>query len=367
MRPPFSSTKSAAAFALFLMVLLLLPGLAGKKLLPPREAIYASTPWRYGPFHCLRQEIFEEKGDIDIAFVGSSGILHGIDAPSVQKELSKALGRRATVLTFGWSWSGFDALYFISNDLLRTRKVKMLVFTEECREGGNSHHAAPYWFRFAENAGALYELSWQTQAAYYFAAIVGMPRNLLELARSNSGELTPEAANTWNQRFHTLNPTETLGSISARLGFNAPFDQPNFSDYTPVTGITTSDVCIYSPATKGEFQFSGPPCPLLQLHFAREFGALAAQYHTPLVCLHLPETAKMRNTTIRQREFWPQALGAKVEMIGIPPVKLFAGMKDEEVQRLFLDPYHLNANGAKSFTRLIVPALIQIYESQNYQ
>jgi hypothetical protein len=37
MRPAFSSTKQAAAFALLLLVLLLSPALAGRKFLPSRE------------------------------------------------------------------------------------------------------------------------------------------------------------------------------------------------------------------------------------------------------------------------------------------------------------------------------------------
>jgi len=44
MHPAFGSTKSAAAFALLLLVLLLAPLLAGKNLLPPREL--ADSLWR---------------------------------------------------------------------------------------------------------------------------------------------------------------------------------------------------------------------------------------------------------------------------------------------------------------------------------
>jgi hypothetical protein len=50
MRPAFSSTKQAAAFALLLLFVLLSPVLAGKRWLPPRECSYAVQGWDNGPY-----------------------------------------------------------------------------------------------------------------------------------------------------------------------------------------------------------------------------------------------------------------------------------------------------------------------------
>jgi len=43
MHPAFSSTKSMAAFALLLLVMLLLPVMIGRSLLPPRAESYSSV------------------------------------------------------------------------------------------------------------------------------------------------------------------------------------------------------------------------------------------------------------------------------------------------------------------------------------
>src|SRR5262249_10887463 len=142
MRPAFSSTKQAAAFALLLLVLLALPALMGKSLLPPRAEIYTSTPPELGPYDHLYRQIFKETNDIDIVFMGASRMLHDLDTPQIQKDLSRKLGRDAVVMTLAWDWAGFDADYFIAHDLLQHRKVKMLVFTDESRVGDNPHHAA---------------------------------------------------------------------------------------------------------------------------------------------------------------------------------------------------------------------------------
>jgi hypothetical protein len=52
-------------------------------------------------------------------------------------------------------------------------------------------------------------------------------------------------------------------------------------------------------------------------------------------------------------------------LLGIPPTKLFGTLTDEEVLKFFGDPYHFNQNGQEYFTRLITPALINLYETQS--
>ena len=69
MSPPFSSTRQAGAFALLLLLILLLPGVMGKSCLPPREEIYSSLPWGAGAYPYLEDQIFNQKEDIDIAFM----------------------------------------------------------------------------------------------------------------------------------------------------------------------------------------------------------------------------------------------------------------------------------------------------------
>ena len=111
MRPAFSSTKQAAAFALLLLVLLALPVVMGKNLLPPREEIYTFQGNGIGPWPWIRQQIYEETNDIDIAFIGSSRLLHDIDTPYVQAKLSQQLGRQAVVRSI--CWGGQDMICFI--------------------------------------------------------------------------------------------------------------------------------------------------------------------------------------------------------------------------------------------------------------
>ena len=362
MSPAFFSTKQAGAFALLLLGILLLPMLAGKSHLPPREQIYSSVPLLRGPYPYLHQQIFKEKGDIDIAFAGSSLMWVGIDAPYVQQELSEKLGRKATVRDLGWVFSGFDALYFITQDLLQNRNVRMLVIYDEHFGLDTPHIMSPRLFRFGDNAEALTALPMKAKAAYYFGAVLGMPRNLLSLCRSNLGaDLSPEKRNYWEVRYHTPDIPTRLGCVSAERGFNDDWHNPTFTDYPPRPAAQSSDVSIYSPATKNSFQFQGRPTPALQLHFARKLAELAQEHHTKLVILHLPESTEMGAAAIQEPEFRPDDLPGDVTMAGIPPEKFFQGMSVEEVQKLYYNDEHLNKNGQKYFTPLITPALLELY------
>jgi len=364
MRPAFSSTKSVTAFALLLLVLLLLPVIAGRSLLPPRAESYSSVSPIMGSYPYMHQQIFEETGRVDIAFIGSSRIYYDIDTPLIEKALSKKLGRKAEVISLGWFWPGFDPLYFITQDLLQHRKVSMIVFDDE-GVGGNPHRLAPCWFRFGDNAKDLAGIPLQFQAAYYFGAIIGMPRNLLCLLRPNFPELTPAGVATTERLWRAPNPMTARGSLSSKLGFNHPNpEHSGFVDYAPVNGVRPEEVCVFSPATRAKFQFTGPATTPLELDFVRKFAALAKAHQTRLVCLHMPETGEMRVPVIQEREFWPDVTQVDVAMVGIPPATLFAGLSDEDVRKLFMNSLHLNQNGVEYFTSLITPSLVQLYDVQ---
>jgi hypothetical protein len=364
MRPAFSSTRAAAAFALLLLVLLALPAVVGKNLLPPREQAYSIQGWGNGPYPWLRNQIFEETNAIDIAIVGSSHIWNAINTPYVQAKLSEHLGRPAVVRTIAWGGSGYDALYLIAQDLLAHRQVRLLVFYDE--NTGLRNSQIPTLFRFGDNARLLPGLSCREQGLLYFAAVAGMPRNLLCRLRPNlPAPLVTDQPNYWTTYASAPNPATQLGCLTVRKGFAAtPLDTPApFVPFAPETSASPADAVVYSPATKMDFQFSATPIPDWQAHFARQFAALLKANGVRPAMLYLPVLAEARSPVIAERAFWPDILNGTT-LLGIPPAKLFGGLSDAELHQLYGDPVHLNQNGQSYFTRLITPVLIELYQAK---
>jgi hypothetical protein len=368
MRPAFSSTRQAALFALLLLLLLTLPLLIKKDWLPPRDEIYAVQGYGIAPLPWIRQQIFQETNVIDIAFVGSSHMLHGIDTPYVQQELSKKLGRPAVVISVCWGGGGFDILYLIVQDLLQHRHAHLLVFCDE--DGGKFRNPLiPVLFRYADNAGALDGLPIPDKAMFYLVSVMGMPRNLLMLLRHEiPAPLISSQPNAFETFFKAPNPALRLGTVASRCGFNPSLSYedgfPYFVDFIlPHNENAATNFLSYSSANQKDFHFANSTLPAWQVHFARQFATLSQTNSCQLVLLHLPVIDQMRSPVIFEREFWPQFISSPLVLAGVPEATLFAGLTDEEVKKLYFNPVHLNQNGQKYFTACITPGLIKIYEA----
>jgi hypothetical protein len=364
MRPAFSSTKQAAGFTLLLLLVLLSPVLAGKKYLPPREESYATASLNLGCYPFIHQAIYKEKGDVDIAFVGPSQVWTAINTPYVQRELTKKLGRKASVLTLGWNWSGFDAIYFITKDLLLHRKVHMLVINQDyTAERPLPHEAAQRWFRFGDNWGDLAGLSLPCQMAYYGEALRGMPGNILSMVRQNLPVEWTAPRDNYSKFCLGASSVERLGSLSIPYGFGYFFGDiaPYFEEYSPVTDVPPAAVCVYSPETKDRFQFADVPTSQDTLFFLRKLAVLAQANNVKLVWLHIPKATEERAPTVPEIECWPRLLPGSITLIGIPPAAFLAGMSDSDVLKLFYNNAHMNKNGQEYFTRAITPALLNLY------
>ena len=296
--------------------------------------------------------------------MGGSYIWYGINTPFVNNELSRKEGRETVVTSLCWQWFGFDAVYFILKDLLQNRKVKMLVICDDYRGGAfRPHTMAHRWFRFGEDAGELDGLPFSTRFSYYASAILGMPRNLLCLLRSNlSGPLITPKKNLAEIQYGALNPATRLGSLGVQLGYG--YSSANFTDYKPETAIRPSDTCTYTQETKEQFQFNGLSTNSLQLFFLRKIVTLAQEHHTKLVILHFPIIAEMGSQVIPEDAFLRELLGKEVRLVGVSGKKLFAGLTKEEVLKLYCNDEHLNRNGQEYFTPIITPTLLRIYDPE---
>jgi hypothetical protein len=357
MRPAFSSPRHVAAFGLVLALLLALPELVAKTGWLNRRDVYPAIPWKYGPFPWIQQKIFDETGDVDVVFMGSSHIWNGVDAPYVQQRFSEYLGRDAKVFSLCWPWPGLDALYIIARDLLDHRHVRMLVVYDLGGVDVPQMHSAR-WFRIGENSEALAGLPWLSQLSLYGGAVLSMPRQLLSVVRPNLlDDPTKVHATFWDTYYRAPNIAQQLGTLRTHLGWDV---SPNFVPFHAHGNATPADVVIYSPETRDAFQFSSA-VHAYQLRFAQKLARLCQQRKTRLVVLKMPLFGETGPIAVDASELSPGVLDSPIDIIGIPGERLFGGLSVADVQKLFYDPGHFNENGLEMFTPLITPTLLKLY------
>lgn len=359
MAPAFSSRRQALALALLLTVLLALPALMAKTGWLSRRDVYPAIPWKLGPFSWIQREIFDQSGDVDIAFVGSSHLWAGIDASYVREKLTEQIGRQAEVFTLGWPWPGFDAVYVVAHDLLNHRRVRTLVVYDEARDDDLPHIHSQRWFRIGEDSEVFEGLPWLSRANLYGGAVLAMPRQLLSAIRPN---LTEDPFHTrpnyWSSYYRAPNIAQNWGSLRARIGFGY---NPNFVFFVPPVQAGPSDAQVYSAESREAFEFPGPATKPYSLRFARSLARLCQEHGTQLVVIHMPSLNEFGKTRISERRIWSEEWGAPAEILGIAPARLFAGISESEVRKLYYDSDHFNLNGQEVFTPLITPALLRLY------
>jgi len=109
--PAFISQRQAVGFVCLVAAMLLSPVALWLVGPPSRAEVYKAVPLTAGEYPFLERQIFEEHSDLDMVFVSSSLMMAAIDAPTVQRELSRAIGREANVVVLGANWQGLDLQY----------------------------------------------------------------------------------------------------------------------------------------------------------------------------------------------------------------------------------------------------------------
>jgi hypothetical protein len=345
MLPPFISNRQAVALGLLLMVALGMPVLLRSVGLPSRSEVYKGVARATGGYSFIGDQIFNRNEDLDVAFVGSSLLLKGIDAPYFQSELSRALGRQAHVIVLAAYWQGMDMQYAVLRDLLEHRKVGLVVMSMPIPEftSDRPHVEAYRWLRYGDYSNALAGLPLRSKATLYADYVLGAPRQLLTLLRPN-------------QIFPDETRADRLGSEFDQRGYyGAPFVREN----SEAVGIAP-DAMIYSPANARSFDFNGPPLGPYQRYFCEQIGKQIRDHGTRLCVLHVTTSEEPQFTAAPERMFWPDVMRIPMQIVGVPSAVLFGGVPAANFYRYFYDQ-HMNVNGKELFTRTVTPALIKIY------
>ncbi len=351
LRPAFSSFARASYFLVFLVFILLLPEMITWSGLINRRHSYAIMTENHGAYSFVANEIFDNDEDIDILFLGSSVLFAGVDTPQVQQALNRQSGRPARVVTFGHYFNSMDVLYAQLQDVLQRKKVRMVVvsiprmpFTD-----GPSTTGCRF-LRYADVEDIFFEVPLKYKASLYACGILRAPRDLLSIVRQNRDSLSPSSF------------AQNRGAAKAEIGIGR--DPRTFSRFTPVSPTIPGSDMIYSPRTKDQFDFTKDEIPFYQNLFLEKLVETCGQEQIPLVILNIPQHTERHSRRVIERKEWTNSLKSDVSLVGVPPAVLFAGLSEEEIDRLRFDDAHFNANGSEFFTRTILPAILEVYNTR---
>jgi hypothetical protein len=340
----FKSPWTAAAFCGAIAALIALPAVFSALGLYGRRDAYMEMTVGDGSFPFAAKEALDERSDVDILLLGDSTLWLGVNALLVQEELSRSEGRPANVMTFGHNWQGIDLDYALLRDTLAHRRVKTLALSIPApidRAQARPHHYAYHFLPFGVDPAMVSGLALDHRLTLYAESVLGAPRHLVSLIRRNPDVDQPIRA--------------TRGSHPVEEGFEGAPYEPLGRD--PPALPADRMIAARSPES---FRFTGQPLTDYQAHFVKLIAGLLREHGVRLVTFHVPRWAERASPVDEERLDWPRAFGIAGSIIGVPPAVLFEGLTDDEITRLYCNQ-HLNADGARFFTRAITPALLEVH------
>jgi hypothetical protein len=348
MQPAIWSNRHAIALISVLAILLASPVIMGILGPPPREMVYSGIRVETGAAPYDDEQVFLEKEPVDILFIGSSLLVRGVDVKYVQSELSKNLGRPATVRFVALKWHGLDMQYMLLHDFLEHRKARMVVMVmpNMALVGDAPHIQAYRWMRWGDFPRTTVGLPLRSRIAVYGMEVLGVPRQLVNYIRPNRHVENPELVETLGAQYE-------YGSVGYYGSEFVP--EPRTPPQIP------ADEMIANDEANPQFSFNGKPLGPYHQYWAKQIGDLVKQYNVPFAMLHIPEDTEQGMTTVPERMYWPNLMGLAAPVLGIPSKTLFANVPADRFDHYYYDQ-HFNDNGKEMFTQAITPAILELYD-----
>jgi len=352
LKPAFGSNLQALWFLVLIVFALSLPKIITNLNLVSRAESYDHMPETQGAYSFIKDEIFRQKEDIDVLFIGGSIMWDAVDTPRVQKVLSERLGREAKVLTFGFNFNGVDIPYAQLRDLLERRRVRMVVFSVPRLAFTPGPSTLAYKFlRYDDHPEVVEGLSAGSKLSLYACNVLRSPRDLLSAVRRNPESKSAEA--------------ENLGAHKRDEAME--HNRAAFERFTPAPPVFSADRLLFSGTTAANFHFTGAKISPHQDRYLVKLVELLREKRVPLVMLNIPQYSERRSERIIELEDWSQRFGQEIPLIGIAPTVLFAGLSEKEIELLHADREHFNTNGNEFYTQTVLPAILEVYEKHAAQ
>ena len=415
MHPAFHSTRAAAAFGLIMAMSIALPMILRTLGPPTREQAFSTLPTAAGPVAMIRNLIYQDSGQADVLFVGSSLIKTDVHAKQLAQRLSRELGRPMRVDVLELNWYGADQQYFMLKDYLAHHPPPNLVVlhTPQVRAYENRPHPQAYrWLRYGDLPELPQSFPTLSKLQLYGEMVLGAPRQLLSLLRPNligpedpvlPAEIaTGKAATSWRAAagpssaeatatpgHDATSPSSARSVATSRpaaaspatamaapalptTGIAAPAPlaaNRSSSNGAALSGMTTEAVPAASllsptdpvfqvvhPKLSSEYRFQMGPYTLF---FMERMADLVRRAGSHLVLIHLPLGHDPVNGTIQELEPWATVFGPDIRVIAVPKDRFFEGL--DPGPYYFSGDNHMTPAGGDRFTQSIASPVGQAY------
>jgi hypothetical protein len=369
MRPALPTPRSKIAFVVSILLLLLAPILMGAR----RSGDYLlAIPSKWRPVEYVYYELNTHKEDLDVLFLGASSLQAAIDTAQVKQSVSEVIGRPATVQAlFTWGFSLLGPYEFLKETYRAGRKVRLVVIAHPSRDSGpplGHEGMSHYLWNYAEDQHIVAHEPLDVRANYYTFSVLGLPRYLL-------GMLRPNARMGWtdDQRELLTTRASSFGVDLTPIGFA---DSPAgttphaaFVEYAPRPLTIDPQSTFYYGAGSNPSFTDADETPGPDVDMLRAIVELGRAHGTRVLFLCLPRLylpGEYSEKTVNVYNLPKELYQLGFSWVGVPSAKLFEGLSLDEIHLLFRDQWHLNTNGARYYTRTMLPALLRAYRGMDH-
>ena len=296
-----------------------------------------------------------ERGHVDIlfrsdqplaaAFVGLSSMWVGVDARSLESELQQA-GLTSGVVVLGANHPGEDLVYSMAYQLLKKRKVALLVLSTPGRGQLEPHPMLHRIYQFEHHLPVLRDLELSDLAASYGLAVLGSPGQMLNRIRRPVGMQDRRGLTRHN------------GSWIRRLGWGGE----SFVEATDHDCCTTMG--LYRTSDYEQLEFADVTTAYQRAYL--EHTIRLARENNTSVAIFSPPLWRDRRTEKPVIRLPRSLLEAHdIPLIAQSGRKLFGELTDSEIQAYFYNANHLNPNGTKRVTDALIPVIRDLLPSNS--
>ncbi len=347
--PSIRNNLQAFAFAGLVLLLAILPFLLGQSGYVTMRDRFLSLHYTAGAFQHTYWEIYKNKADIDILFMGGCLMAAGMNSSLLHQYFGQTNPEMKMVF-FVVTMGNQDADYFLLRELLKRRRVRFVVLQTPIVNGEYTtpHPACMIW-NATRDKDMLSECTGFLKFRMYSQSIFEALRDLISIVRHNP----------------TLKTCSRYRGALSTGEWPRMIDGGPFREFHPSVPTVPPGELLYS-SNPGAFSFrKNANMASYNKRFYMKTIKLLEDQKVPFMLLHVPVLTEQGNLVFEQSFLKKICEDQGVPLMGISRDRLFGGISSKDQRLLYSDVSHMNKNGSVLFTKTIFDGLSRVYQEES--